>query len=383
MPKFILFLVCFGLSLGAAFGGPSAIKLTAPQVTAWTQVVSGTSYTATAGDLTALNFSLASAFQTIEDNLNRDTFSKLNNLGKLSKGFANANAVAFDNASLKGYQNYDLFAVALGFDLGLAVPSLDPLGLSRALDDLSTQGDIYAGVATGGVVVQVGFNLKEWVPDLYGSARFGSLPSSNVNGTSFQQTLFGVGVNYPLVKPYDYALGLFHWRGVSAGTGFTYSGSSTNVDVVVADQQTSPFSATIGSGPSTTVQITPVATNNRAKLTVNTQSFVVPFDLMTSVQVLWLFNLGLDLGVDVAFSGAQVKLGGASDLVLKGISGATMTPGTAVVSPSDSSNGGDLLLPRIGTSVGIDLAVFKFDVPISFYPLSNAFVVGVTGGIVW
>lgn len=385
MKKSALFVFLVSLAAVGAFAGSTSIQLKAPHVDALTVSISGYgNYSLSGTELSTINDNLDSGFLTIQNQLNDDTFSKLSNLTDLPKGFANANAATFDNASLLGYQTYDLFAVMLGFDLGLAVPSLDPNGAIAAVNDIANTGDVYAGAATGGFGAQVGVNLGWWVPNLYGTVKFGFVPSLDVGGVGFQQTMFGLGANYTLVPQYEFAAGLFKWRGVSVGTGFVYNASSTNVTVKVADQSTATYSTTVtASGHSTTLNYSASATDITAKLKVDNSSFVIPFDVMSSVQLLWFLNLGLDLGVDVAFSGARVKVDGSSGIALTGITGATVTDGSATLTGTDSSNGGDLFLPRIGTSVGLDLAIFKIDVPMSYYPFSKAFSIGMTGGIVW
>lgn len=380
MRKSVLSISLASLMAVGAFAGSTSIELTAPHITSL--VVSG--HTFSESDLSVVNTNLTNGVKALQDQLNSDTFSKLNDLTKLSRGFANANAATFDNASLLGYQNYDLFAVMLGFDLGLAVPSLDPAGAISAVNDITNTGDIYAGAATGGFAAQAGLNLGWLVPNLYGTAKFGFVPSLDIGGVGFQQTLFGLGVNYTLVPQYDFAFGLFKWRGVSAGTGFVFNGSSTNVTLKVADQKTSDYTTTVSAGGySQTLNYSATATDITAKLAINNSSFVIPLDVMSSVQLLWFLNVGLDLGVDVAFSGAQVKLDGSSNLTLQGLNNADVVPGSAKLTATDSKNGGDLFLPRIGTSLGLDLAFFKIDVPMSYYPLSNAFSIGMSGGIVW
>jgi hypothetical protein len=366
--------LAWGLA-GTAFGGSSGIVLTAPVVTSIT--ISGTTYTGSA--LNALNTDIASSFQSIQNSLNSTYFNQLHDMTDLSRGFANANTAAFDNASLLGYQTYDLFGVMVGMNLTMAVPSLDPAQATAALNNVATNGDVYAGTSTGGAAAQLGVNLGRLVPGLYGTVKAGFVPSLTINGASFEQGMFGVGVNYTLVPQYDFFYGFLKWRGVSVGTGVTVTGTSTSVDIPVRDYST-PISASVGGQ---TVSGTASTSNTVARLLVTDSSVVVPVEIMSSVQALWFLNFGLGVGCDLAFSGAQVKLSGDSDLVLSGISDAAITPGSMVVNATDSNAIGDIFVPRIAASIGLDVTVFKLDIPMSFYPLSNAFSIGFSGGVVW
>lgn len=371
------------LVAGAAVAG-SRIHLTAPQLSALTVQVNGQPYALTTSELQAINDNLVSGFLDIETALNQNTFSHLGGLDQLAKAFANANAATADNASLGGFQNYDAFALVVGFNLGLAVPTLDPVGALVAIDDVATTGDLYAGAATGGVAAQVGVNLGPWVPGLYANARFGSVPSLSLGGIGFQQVLVGAGVNYTLVRPYNFFYGLFQWRGLSAGTGLVYNTSTAQVAVKVPDQSSGDYSVVVTDGASSaTLNYSAQASEIRAQLTVNHSSLVVPFDLTSSVQVLWFLNLGVDLGLDLAFSGSRVTLDGSSQLSLSGLDGAQVTPGAVALSAVDTRAGGDVFLPRIGASVGLDLTALKVNVPVTYYPLSKTVAVGIVGGVVW
>lgn len=366
--------LAWGLA-GTAFGGSSGIVLTAPVVTSLT--ISGTTYTGSA--LSALNGDIASNFLSIQNSLNSTYFSQLHDMTDLSRGFANANTAAFDNASLLGYQTYDLFGVMVGMNLTMAVPSLDPTQATAALNNVASTGDVYAGTSTGGAAAQLGVNLSGFVPGLYGTVKAGFVPSLKINSASFEQGMFGVGVNYTLVPQYDFFYGFLKWRGVSVGTGVTVTGTSTSVDIPIRDYST-PISASVGGN---TVSGTASTSNTVARLLVTDSSVVVPVEIMSSLQALWFLNFGLGVGCDLAFSGSQIKLSGDSDLVISGISNATVTPGSMKVAATDSNAIGDIFVPRIAASVGLDATVFKLDIPMSFYPVSKAFSIGFSGGVVW
>jgi hypothetical protein len=380
--KKALVALALGVGLAAmAFGG-SSITISPPVITSWTapDTVTYTTSSDPHGYLSSLNSNIANTFSTIQNTLNNQYFGKLHDLTDLAKGFANANSAAFDNASLLGYQTYDLFAVMLGFDLGLAVPSTDPTAAQSALNDIVNKGDVYAGLATGGAAGQVGLHLGFINPNLYVTGKFGFIPSMPIGDTSYQQGMFGVGVNYTLFPQIDVLFGFVKWRGLSIGSGFTYNGNSVSTSIPVADQsQQATFNPGTGS-----VSITATTTNTKAKLSITDSSFVIPIDLMTSIQALWFLNFGLGVGADLSFSSSTVKVGGDSNVDVTGITGVhSTTPGSVVLTASDSSGNGDFFNPRIAASVGLDLALLKIDMPMSYYPLQKAFAWGISGGLVW
>lgn len=380
MKRVLTTLALVGMA-ASAFGAPSRIELVAPHVTAWSQTINGFTYNASPAEIASLNTELTNAFNDLENTLNTDFFSNFEELTDLSRGFANSNAAAFDNASQASFQNYDLFAFTLGTNLGASAPviSFNSEDYIDVINDIPQEGDVYAGVASGGVAGQLGVNLGFLVPKLSASIKVGAVPSQTISGASFQQFMFGAGINYSLVSQFDVLAGLFKWRGVSVGTGFTVNNSSVNVTVPINDQSTS-ISTTLNGQP---VTGTAAAENIKATLKVKTSSVVVPLDIMTSVQVLYLVHFGMGLGLDFAFSDAQIGLGGSSDLTLSGIEGVQSQPGSAKIIATDSSSSGDLFMPRIAGSVGFDVAFFKLDVPVTYYPLSKSLALGITTGIVW
>jgi len=387
--KKILVLVLFALTMvGGAFAGSSKIELTPPVLTKLTVATSLGSQDIPAATLSQVNTQIGTLFTKLQDQLNNDYFSKLNDLTKLSKGFANANQATFDNATLMSFQNYDLFALMFGFNLGLALPSLDLAKAMASLEEVSSTGDAYLGLATGGFAGQFGLNAGFLVPNMYLSGKLGFIPSFKLPAGSgveveFAQGMFGLGANYNLYPKLDILFGLINWRGLSVGSGFVYNSNTTKVTLGLKDYTSDPTSVALGVSGVTNPQITAKLSNIKAALTVENSSFVIPIEIMTSLQALWFLNVGLGAGVDVAFSGSNIKLAGGSDLDLLGLQQATFTPGTAKVTATDSKAGGDFLVPRLAGSLGMNIAIFKLEVPVSVYPTTGATTIGFNVGAVW
>lgn len=383
MKKQVSLFVALVLVTTGTFAGSSKIELVAPQISAWT--VGGSD--ASAG-ISSANGQITPLFSQLQNTLNTDYFSKLHDLDQLGKGFANANSAAFDNASLLSFQTYDLFALMGGFNLGLALPSTDPNKIASSFGDILDKGDVYLGLGTGGAAAQLGVNIGLFVPNLYLSGKFGFIPktsfTSSTADVSFQQGMFGLGANYTLFPQIDLLFGFIKWRGLSVGSGLVYNGNSTDVTLKIADySKPSGSFDPDGGGFIPSQSLTADLTNIRAKLTVENSSVVIPIEIMTSLQALWFLNVGLGAGVDLTFASSNIKLAGSADMNVSGIDGATFIPGSAKITATDTKGVGDFFVPRLAASVGLNLAIFKLEVPVSYYPLQKAMAVGISGGIVW
>jgi hypothetical protein len=193
--------------------------------------------------------------------------------------------------------------------------------------------------------------------------------------------MFGLGANYDLVKPYDFALGLFKWRGLSLGSGFIFNTNTINAESAISPDSTTT-SVQFNGGSFLT--LTASTDNTKAKLKIVDSSFVIPIDLMTSVQLLWFLNLGFGVGADLNFASTKISMSAASDLgVSSSTDTITSTPGSASLNIGDSKGIGDIIVPRLATSIGLNVAILKLDFPVSYYPTTKAFAFGFTGGIVW
>ena len=384
-------LVAIMLSSALAGGAFAAsISLTPPMISSWAVPLPGGGTQAVpATTINTFNSTLGSMFTSLQNSLNSSTLSNFGNLPLLSQGFANANAAAFDNASLLAFQTYDLFGLMLGSNVSVAAPSVNPNDALQAFTDIQTKGDIYLGMATGGVAGQFGLNTSLFIPHVYLSGKFGFIPSftytSGSTSVSFQQMMLGVGVNYTIFDKFDLLWGFFKWRGLSFGTGLTYNSNTTGVSMAISPMSAPPQTFALGIPGVTDPTVTASLQNIKATLTVNDSSIVIPLELMTSLQVLWFLNVGVGGGVDVAFSNSQIAAGGQSDVIVSGLDtvGAVVTPGSATVTVVDSKATGAVFIPRLAASLGLNLAIIKIEVPVSYYPTTQAAAVGVNVGIVW
>lgn len=357
----------------AALAGSSRIDITAPQITGTTP--------ATAAVAANLQTELNNQIQAVEDTLNNDYFSKYHDQTDLARGFANAGAVTRDNASMMGFQNYDLFCVMLGANMGFAYPSMSPSEISQSFKDIKGKGDVYAGMGTGGFAGQVGVNTSFLVDNLYLSAKFGTFSYDTKFGDTslkIDQYMIGVGANYRLFSSWDFLFGFAKWRGLSLGSGFVYNSASASISIPVDNQ---PFSASYGG-----YTLNGDVTNIGARLSIDSSSFVIPLEATTSVQVLWLFNLGVGAGVDLIIPSSTVKLGGKADVALDPQTGFSSTAGSVKVTGTNSENKlkfTDVVAPRLAADLGFNISVVKIDIPFNWYPVTKAVSVGMSAGVAW
>jgi hypothetical protein len=244
---------------------------------------------------------------------------------KLAQGMANANAYSSNSATLQGFQNYDLFAVATGFMLGMQAPSLGGSSVGTLASDITQNGDIYAGVGAGFTYLNVGLNCKFIMPGLYLNAKYGGL-NFEVDEFSLDFKVMGVGANYKFLEPKSF-MGLVKWRGLSVGTGFYMQsdklGLTITPDPIVnqahfreevlstaTSAQDSTAKATLldqmgytTGNPDADITLTP-----EFKMGLDITTFTIPFEVNTAVAVLWgMFNVNAGLGVDFNFGNAEIN----------------------------------------------------------------------------
>jgi hypothetical protein len=250
----------------------------------------------------------------------------------------------------------------------------------------------------------VGINADFLVSDLYLNIKFGTLKVKPISELSIESTMIGFGVNYALVKAHNVGGsetwwrreligGLAKWRGLSVGAGFIYSRNQINYHKKSFDEDitSDEFSAT-GDGHTLTGSL---KVNPFVDIGLEMKTYTIPLDITTSVQVLWLLNFTLGVGVDFNFgetditlhSSGAVKVG---DLYLDGklISpdalpeGTKITNGTLTVKGSTKDKAPSTLRPKVMTGIGVNLFPVKIDIPIIYYPQSGL-AVGVTVAVVW
>jgi len=303
--------------------------------------------------------------QQIEDEVG----DKWDDQGKLAKGLGNAAAYASHAATFQGYQGYDIFCVSVGFMLGFQAPSANPSEYSDIGDSIERDGDIYAGVGAG-FAINLGINLGFLIDNLYANIKFGKLPKIKAsNGSKVEMTTFGIGANYQIFQPRSLGLSILKWRGLSVGTGILYSGIETRL---VLDNALKQVSYDYGGN---TLTMEPGLT-----LGTNTKIVTIPFDVTTSIRLLWVLNLNLGFGLDFMMGKTDINIVNRNNV--DDSSTGVGTDGILVVDASTLNKNPNVASFRIMTGLGLVLGPVFIDLPVTYHVASGASI-GLSLGVVW
>ena len=338
-----------------------------------------------------LNAEISTEFNNSINDAN-DEIGQYKDQDDLAMGFANASVYASQVATHQGYQDYSLFAITTGIMLGVQAPSIDPdyYDPDTIEEELEEEGDLYAGIGVGLCMVNLGINTWFLYPGLYLNVKFGYL-SLEHGGVSFKTTLLGVGANYSWIKTKSFLLGLFKWRGISFGTGLIYNRSEIEFEQEVTIDPV-PFSYehdfTEGAFTETVTFTGNVYLDPSFQIGLETNTFTIPFDVTTSVRLLWVMNFNLGAGMDINFGSTDINLKAAGVARLEDVSmeggevDSTTTPANLNVDGSTTGVNPSIVRARIMTGIGFNILPVKIDIPIIYYFNSGASV-GVTVGVVW
>lgn len=314
--------------------------------------------------------------------------AKYDDQDKLATGFANANMYSTNAATQQGYPNYSLFAITTGVMVGAQAPTtnVDYYTNGKIEDDIENKGDLYAGVA-GSAAVNVGINAGMIIPGLYINVKFGKFDSTWVyddDDFSFDTMIIGGGITYSLFD--EAGIGLLRWRGLTIGTGLVYQTTDVSYRIDL-DSETNSFTVDPGTGNVTGI----VVVDPSFDITLDMYTLSVPFEINTAIQLLWLFNINLGVGIDLVSGNADLELQSVSDATVKNIAynGIPLPEDEYIVTPGKVTIDGKTLdkkpswaRARIMTGIGFNFGAVKIDVPIIYYLKSGA-AVGVTAGIIW
>lgn len=318
---------------------------------------------------------------------------------ELAQGFANANAYSMNSATLQGFQNYSIFAVATGLMVGVQAPSTSFSYYNKIADDITGKGDLYAGLGAGLSYMNVGLNARFLHPGLYLNAKYGAF-DTKIKDFDMKFHVMGVGANYRLLDNKSF-VGLVKWRGVSLGTGFYMQSNKLNMKIKPDSITTQAhFRDAVLSGSTGADSLTKeamlqdmgygkndpdadVILDPTFNMGLDVTTMTIPFDAVTAVSVLWgLVNVTAGVGFDLNF--------GDSKIVLEGVSNARITSDTTKVafSPAtvridgSSDNGPSFARLRFMTGVGLGLGPVKLDIPLIYY-VSSGMAIGLTAAVVW
>ncbi len=285
--------------------------------------------------------------------------SKFQSLTDLAAGFSKASAYSAHAVTQRGYIGYDRFAITIGAMVGMQVPSTNLDYYKHIADELQRNGDISAGIGVNAPAVQFGWRSTE---NLYLGIRFGYI-NYRYGDWQFKTLSVGVPVNYQIINPIRIPSGIILWRGLSIGTGLMFQSNVIKYDYT----------------QESLVVAGPVTIDPAFRIGVKTYSFVVPLEATTAIRLLWVLNITLGGGADLAF--------GNSELSLRNIGYAYNTaaplndPGWVTIRGREK-HGEYNIYPKLVAGIGLSFGPVIIDVPVSYY-IKKGFNVGVSLGFVW
>lgn len=321
------------------------------------------------GNIPALN-DLKTA---IENELEQHQLDQYSHMPKLTQGFANANTYASGASTMRGYQGYDLFGVSIGTMFSVQAPSSDLTFYKDLQDDLD-EGDIYAGMGANLLSGQMGINLSFLVNDLYMAFRFSKFNTTLGSKEDdfkigLDSSLFGILLNYQLIRQQSILGRSMLWRGISIESGFIYSKNKTSFYQEMEEIQVPGGGYTADVDPS-------------FDFIINNKSYIIPVELYTSIRLLYVLNLGVGAGFDFV-------AGGNSKLSLESAGGAIVTTAGIyegekgkITIDSGTKADADKFRGKVMANIGLSVGPVFIDMPVTVY-IDNGYSVGLSAGVVW
>ncbi len=292
------------------------------------------------------------------------------NQTELAKGFADANAFSSHSATLQGFQNYDLFAVGIGYMAGIQMPSADPNYYKNSIveEDIRRNGDISAGMSAGASLI-AGIHARFLIPSLYLSVQVGKLDFGDAEKTyRFQNTIYGFGINYGLFMPRSILLGFMKWRGISLGTGLIYQHNEVNFEMELP-----PITQPVAGSISLTLDPT-------VNFGLDITTYTIPLEAVTSFQLLWILNISAGIGADIIFGSSDIIITSAGNV---SVTGTTLTQnGIVAVDGSTRDVSPSAFRPKLMAGIGINILLVKIEMPVVYYQQTGA-AIGLTASIVF
>ncbi len=295
----------------------------------------------------------------------------------LTRGFGNANTYASHASTLRGYQNYGLYAISVGSMVSVQAPNSEP-DFFKDIQDEMDEGDVYAGVGLTPLVVQAGINMDFLLKGLYVSFLFGKL-NTNVEQGDFKiehnANIIGGNVNYSLIKEKSILARALLWRGISIGVGFIHTDNSLEF-----------YNKLDEINETGTVSGTPVSytIDPSVNFELDTKGNIIPVEIYTSVRLFWFLNVGVGGGFDYVFlSRTDFRLSSAGDVIINNTG--TLydgQKGTITVDAETSGIESDSFRPKILANLGFSIGPAFIDIPASYY-IDNGYSIGITAGWVW
>lgn len=306
-------------------------------------------------------------------------FNKYDNQDKLAKGFANANTYAVNAGTLDGYQDYSLFAFATGIMLSVQMPAftVSKSYVENIRYKIEEDGDAYTGASAGISIINAGINAGFIYPGLYINLKYGYLSvkgdkiNSNIEGLLYKTSIYGIGLNQIISWPRTVVPGILSWRGFCIGTGFYYSKTQTDIEILkslIAEPVSGPYSLIL---------------DPTFKIKINTSTMTVPVNINTSIKFFKIINFNIGTGVDFNYGYSEIKLKAAGSIRVDPEPPTQTSPGYVTIEGGTKKKEPTTINPKVISGLGFNFGVVKIDIPVVVYYLEAGFSVGLSAGVVW
>jgi hypothetical protein len=227
---------------------------------------------------------------------------------------------------------------------------------------------------------QFGLNTSFLRNGLYLALKLGYFNYSGIENLNFNSFNIGVLGTYRLLNERN--LGLVRWRGLTLGSGLIYQ--KTHVDYFTKLEKRSGKITENYQGQSFNVDI---AIDPSVEFGFDVSTMTIPLEINTAVRLLYIMNLGVGLGADLAFGTSRLDVditgdidapvsGDASQYIHQTSPGSLSTSAGGTMSPT-------FLQPKLMFDLGFTLGPVVLDIPVTYYFLNKGISAGATVGVVF
>jgi len=318
----------------------------------------------------------------------------------LARAFANATVFSSDGASQRAYEGFKAFSFTVGLMGALQVPrkittffyevadtinSDDVDGEDKEFEVLRVLMNDGLGFDVQFLNAQLGINTSKFLLDgLYLGLKFSMVDTNWIkaiplSGFSYKTMSFGVNASYQLIRQKRFPGGIFVWRGLNLGAGFTWQESNFELaksNFLPKDWLRFQFTPE-GIPEEITMQF-----KDTFHLGLNTTTYIIPIEVMTSLRLLWFLNMAVGAGVDIAFGGSTIDAHGSVDLASapRLPDNVNMDREPRMTFALDGKSAPRTLNAKAMGAVGFNFGPVIVDVPVTYYFSDNGYSFGLTFG---
>jgi hypothetical protein len=212
------------------------------------------------------------------------------------KSMSNAQSITNKGQGVSYATDHSLFVVGGGFGAGLSGDLASGFKSNGGLPAIGVgvQGSLMAGLSLSKLPVPALGPIDLKRVTLFVNY-FGISNDSLVNSLTIKANTFGMHAQYKVIEGKNIGgIGILNWGGIAFTSGFDVSSNSLTYKV---GQSISVESS------GTTFTWTP---NSASNLTLESNSFSIPFEISTSVRVLYVLSVFAGAGIDLNFGKSTI-----------------------------------------------------------------------------